>query len=158
MKPGLRVVKPAAIIVLLALGAAGCASLAPRPIAPEVALESIAAMGVGAAGALARVRLSVSNPNGYDLAVQSLDYTITIDDRRLGAGSLAHPVTLVANAQTPVDVDIVTDLAVLGNALDRALRRGALPYRLEGAIVLAGGLRLPFLRRGDFDPLRGLAR
>jgi LEA14-like dessication related protein len=141
---------------VFALTQVACASLAPRPAPPQVALDSISAFAVGAAGAQARIRLSVQNPNGYDLAVESLEYTLTIDGRSLGAGALAHPVTLAANAATLVDLDVAADLDVLGKSLDRAVRRGALPYELEGRVVLANGMRLPFHRHGEFNPLRNL--
>jgi LEA14-like dessication related protein len=143
---------------VLAVALAACTSLVPRPIAPEVALDSVTAMAIGAQGARARVRLLVRNPNGYDLAAESLDYTLTIDGRRMASGALARPVTLTANAVTPVDLDVLTDLEVLGNSLDRAARRGALPYEIEGEVVLGNGTRLPFRRRGEFNPLRNLLR
>jgi LEA14-like dessication related protein len=100
----------------------------------------------------------VRNPNGYDLAADSLDYTLTIDGRRMASGALARPVTLTANAVTPVDLDVLTDLEVLGNSLDRAARRGALPYEIDGEVVLGNGTRLPFRHRGEFNPLRNLLR
>lgn len=143
---------------VLAVALAACTSLVPRPIAPEVALDSVTAMAIGPQGARARVRLSVRNPNGYDLAADSLDYTLTIDGRRMASGALAHPVTLSANAVTAVDLDVLTDLEVLGNSLDRAARRGALPYEIDGEVVLGNGTRLPFRRRGEFNPLRNLLR
>jgi late embryogenesis abundant protein len=146
--------KLAALVFILSLAA--CASLAPRPAPPQVALDSIGAIAIGPAGAQARIRLSVQNPNGYDLTVASLEYTLTIDGRPLGGGALAHPVTLATNAATLVDLDVAADLDVLGKSLDRAVRRGALPYELEGSVVLANGMRLPFRRTGEFNPLRNL--
>ena len=135
---------------------AACASLAPRPQSPQVALDSVTSISVGATTAQVRVRLSVKNPNGYDLAVDALDYSLAIDGRRLGSGALVRPVTLAANAVTSVEFDIAADMSLMGNSLDRAIRHGALPYELDGAVELAGGARLPFHRRGKFDPLRAL--
>ena len=106
---------------VFALSLAACASLAPRPAPPQVALDSISAIAIGPAGAQARIRLSVQNPNGYDLAVESLEYTLTIDGRPLGGGALAHPVTLAANAATPVDLDVAADLDVLGKSLSHGI-------------------------------------
>jgi LEA14-like dessication related protein len=147
-----------ACVALLAVALAACTSLVPRPLAPDVALDSVTAMTIGAQGAMARVRLLVRNPNGYDLATDSLDYTLTIDGRRMSSGALARPVTLAANAVTPVDLDVLTDLEVLGNSLDRAARRGALPYEIDGEVVLGNGTRLPFRHHGEFNPLRNLLR
>lgn len=151
-------------VLCLALGIASCAALAQFPfgplplLPPEVALDSISAVTIGTQGTQARVRLSVRNPNGIDLPVDSLDYAITLDGRHFSTGTLARPVRLKANAVTPVDVDVVADLNILGNALDRAMRNGGMPYEIDGDVLVAGGLRLPYHRRGEFDPLRGLLR
>lgn len=145
-------------LLLAVLLLTGCASLGLRPKAPDVALESITAAAIGPGGARARIRLAASNPNPYDLGVASLDYMITLDGRSVGGGTLVQPVTLVAAAITPVDLDVRVDLIALGAAIERASRRGNIPYEVSGDMVLLDGTRLPFRRNGYYSPMgRSLA-
>jgi hypothetical protein len=132
---------------------AACASLGTRPQAPEVMLDGITASAIGPGGARARIRLAARNPNPYDLSVTSLDYMLTLDGRSVGGGTLVQPVTLTAQAVTPVVLDVRVDLNALGTVIDRATRRGTIPYELTGDMVLGDGMRLPFHRSGDFNPV-----
>jgi hypothetical protein len=136
-----------------AIALAACASLGTRPQAPEVMLDGITAAAVGPGGARARIRLAARNPNPYDLSVTSLDYMLTLDGRSVGGGTLVQPVTLTAQAVTPVILDVRVDLNALGTVIDRATRRGTIPYELTGDLVLGDGMRLPFHRSGDFNPV-----
>ena len=138
---------------LVAVALAACSSLGTRPQAPEVGLDGITAAAVGPGGARARIRLVARNPNAYDLSVTSLDYMLTLDGRSVGGGTLVQPVTLAAQAVTPVILDVRVDLTALGTVIDRATRRGTIPYELTGDLVLGDGMRLPFHRSGDFNPL-----
>jgi hypothetical protein len=136
-----------------AIALAACSSLGTRPQAPEVVLDGITAAAVGPGGARARIQLAARNPNPYDLSVTSLDYMLTLDGRSVGGGTLVQPVTLTAQAVTPVTLDVRVDLNALGTVIDRASRRGTIPYELTGDLVLGDGMRLPFHRSGDFNPL-----
>ena len=106
----------ATLVAALALGA--CASLGPRPLPPQVTLQAITAGVVLGGSAQARLRFAVRNPNAYDLAVRTFEYQMRIDEREVGAGALAQPVTLAADAVTAIDVDVRMDLRVMGAALD----------------------------------------
>jgi len=150
--PSLKAV--ATLVAALALGA--CASLGPRPLPPEVTLQSMTAGVVVGGSAQARMRFAVRNPNAYDLAVRTFEYQMRIGGREVGAGALAQPVTLGANAVTAVDVDVRMDLRVMGAALDHALRKGTLDYSVDGNVVLANGVTLPFRKRGTLDTPNGL--
>jgi LEA14-like dessication related protein len=132
---------------------AGCSSLSLRPQPPEVQLEGISAAAIGPGGARARIRLAARNPNGYDLSITSLDYMLSLDGRSVGGGTLVQPVVLVAQDTTGFDLDVRVDLRALGTVIDRATRRGTVPYELTGDLVLGDGTRLPFHRVGDFQPL-----
>jgi len=144
----------ATLVAALALGA--CASLGPRPLPPQVTLQAITAGVVLGGSAQARMRFAVRNPNAYDLAVRTFEYQMRIDEREVGAGALAQPVTLAADAVTAIDVDVRMDLRVMGAALDHALRKGTLDYSVDGNVVLANGITLPFRKRGTLDTPNGL--
>ncbi|MEO6927748.1 MAG: LEA type 2 family protein [Casimicrobiaceae bacterium] len=141
-------------VAALALGA--CASMAPRPLAPEVTLQALTAGAIDGSGAHARLHFAVRNPNAYALGVKNFDYQVWLDDRDVGSGALAQPVILGADAVTAVDVDVRMDLRVMGAALDHALRKGTLAYDIDGVLVLDGGMSLPFRKHGILDTPNGL--
>jgi LEA14-like dessication related protein len=139
----------AATALAAALLIAACATLG-QPKAPEVTLEGVTAATLGPGGARARVQLAARNPNAYDLAVDALDYMLSLDGRSVGGGTLVRSVVLKAGAVTPIELSVRVDFASLGQVIDRAARSGNVPYELSGEMTLASGLRLPFQRRGDF--------
>src|SRR5678816_3737940 len=75
------------LIVLAALSLAGCASVAQRPLPPDVRLDSVRVSKVSAGDTRRAFRLAVKNPNGYDLVVNELDYSIAVEALPLARGS-----------------------------------------------------------------------
>jgi LEA14-like dessication related protein len=135
----------AAIVATAALTSlAACATMAAKPIAPDVSLQSIDSMVATPDGARARLTLRVRNPNDFDVAVKALDYRLVVDGDNASSGAVAQPVTLPAGATTPVAIDVRIDLRVMGRALDHAFRTGRLPYKVSGTLTTADGLWLPF--------------
>ena len=135
----------AALVALVA----GCAALPPKPLPPQVALETVRVARLTAADARIVVTLAVRNPNAYDLAVNALDASLALEGEPLLDGSLKAPAVLAAGADTRIDVEVRTTLAAVAAALDRLSRRTTVHYDLTGTAVVQDGLTLPFARRGD---------
>lgn len=147
-------------VALLAAAAmlAGCATLAPRPLAPRVDVLGVRGASLAGSALSLRVLLNVTNPNPFPVALDVLEADIEIESTRAARGRMPAPVTLAASADTKVEIDAQTDVAVLGSLFERALAKGRLDYAISGFVVLADGRRFDYRRRGDIAPADLLGR
>jgi len=139
------------LIVLAALSLAGCASVAQRPLPPDVRLDSVRVSKVSAGDTRLAFRLAVKNPNGYDLVVNELDYAIAVEALPLARGALDTRTVLPAGAETSVELELRTDLVSLSSVLDRVSRARSVHYEATGSALVQDGTRLPFAKRGEID-------
>src|SRR4051812_596840 len=138
-----------AAAVLAAAILAACASLVPKPLPPQVALQGIRVTRLTPLDARLAITLIVRNPNTYDLFVKDFGATVSVDDKPLFTGTLTAPVTLVASGETRVEIEASTDFRAIASALELLTRLGNVPYEIAGSAVVQNGLRLPFSRRGE---------
>lgn len=140
--------------------AAGCA-LAFRK--PTVSVGEVRLASMGLARGTLLVRLEIDNPNRYALESRDFSYALAFSEgtapqpvwTTLAEGRLDGVVRAEAGAVTPVDVPVPFDVASVGAALARLLRRGELEYRFSGVLVAGtplGTKRIPFDQRGLFRP------
>jgi len=95
-----------------------------------------------------RVQVRVQNPNGVDLPVQAIHFTIELDGERVGDGATAAAFTVPARGEGRFDTLVTTDLATALTKLLPKLKAGAsVDYRLTGEV----NTDLPFLRSVPFD-------
>jgi LEA14-like dessication related protein len=132
-----------------ALGA--CAGFAPLLVAPKVSVETIAVGGVRAGDAVVTLSLRVENPNAIDLSLQSLRFSLSVNELALTTGTTVEGKTIAAGGSAVIDVQTHTDInAVLQLITMSANHRvPSLQYALDGEAIVQGGIRLPFARRGD---------
>ena len=146
----------AALVACLALAA--CASLVQRPLPPRVQVDGVSTI-IGTAGDTRfRVRLNVTNPNAYDVAIRSIDATLLVEDQAIASATLADAVVLKAAADTKVDVEARPDFTALAAAFDRIMRRLAVRYEVTGHAVVQDSTRLTFAKRGELPITEFLGR
>ena len=149
----------AAGVALLLMAA--CAALPPKPLPLSAAVVGVRVARLTLFDTRMSFALLVHNPNPYDLSVAELQATLAVENDRLLTGSLAAPVNLAADADTPVEIETRTDYAALLAAIDRYARQGSVHYELKGSATLQSGLTLPFSRGGELptaDLYRGKQR
>ena len=137
------------LCALAVLLAAACATLAPCPLPPAVALASVRVVRLTPVEAQLSLVLAVQNPNPYDLAMSALEANLAVDGTALVRATLAAPVVLAAGAQTRVEIDARAGIAAALATLDRIARQPAVGYEVTGTAVVQDGWRLPFARRGE---------
>lgn len=137
-----------AVALLVAL-TAGCAPLAPRPLAPQATIEDLAVNRLTAADARFTLGLAVSNPNAYDLTVDTLDVALAVEGESFVTGALPAPATLRAGAVTRVEIEVRASLVAFAAALARVGRLSSIRYELSGSAIGPDGWRLPFRRTGE---------
>jgi LEA14-like dessication related protein len=146
-----------AIALALAVAlAAGCATLAPRPLPPRAAVEDLAVNRLTAADARFTLGLAVSNPNAYDLTVDALDVALAVEGEPFVTGALPAPATLRASAVTRVEIEVRASLIAFAAAIARHGRLSSIRYELSGSAIGPDGWRLPFRRTGEL-PVPDLA-
>jgi LEA14-like dessication related protein len=133
-----------------------CASFGVRLAAPKVTVESIAVGGVRGSDAVITLSLRVENPNAIDLMLQSLRFTLSVNDIALTSGTTVQAGTIAAGDSAVIQLETHTDInAVLKLVtLSAGHRVSSLQYALEGEVIVQNGIRLPFTRHGDM-PLPG---
>jgi len=154
----MNVLSPALAFVGLTVLVA-CAD-APRVAAPRIAVESVRLERITGSEATFEVTLKLSNPNVREIAVNSVDANLTIEDVPVGSATLASPLRLPANGEATATVRARAGIsAVLRVASELSLRareqRGTgqpvrLRYAVSGTAMLEGGWSIPFSRSAEF--------
>ena len=131
-------VAAAALAILMSL--AGCASLAPHLVAPDVQITAVRFEG----GSIDRIQLQLTahvyNPNDREIAIDRISADVDLDGM-----PFAHGVTDAAFVLPAKDAyDVVLDVtANMGNGLVILAGHSShrdLPYRIHGEVHLQRGL------------------
>jgi len=142
----------------IAMLLAACATLAPKPLPPQVALDSIRVTRFTAFDTRLLIALKVHNPNAYDLTVSDLEATLGVEDERLLTGQLSAPATLIAAGDTRVEIEVQTDFGAMARVLERVTQQRSVRYDVTGSAVVQDGLLLPFSRHGELPAADFLRR
>lgn len=148
----------AALTGVIPLG--GCALFFKQP---TVSVAEVRLASLSVTGGTVLVRLDVTNPNRYALEGEGFRYALAFADdggggegwTTLAQGELADTVRVPAGGTTRVEASVPFDLAAVGAALGRLLRRGELEYRFTGELRAGtplGRRRIPFDERGRIRP------
>ena len=143
-----------------ALLAAACASVAPKIDAPEVSLEAVRVMRIVDSKAEISVRLRLFNPNASELAINSIDYEITLDGRQAATGRTSRVDRLPAGGEGRVELAGRVDVGAVATAMMALGSELPVAYTLKGNATVQGGRSLSFSRKGEiavskFDPGAG---
>ncbi len=138
---------------MLALLLSGCAGLPAGMEAPSVTIADFGAGGGGFFEQQFNLKLRVQNPNNTELKIDGVAFTLELNNAPFatGVGNQAVTVERFGSAFLPVEgySSLGSMLRQVGGFLQGDLR--ALRYRIKGNLSLAGGLRIPFDRSGEFD-------
>ncbi len=122
------------LIISLLLATSACQSFAQLE-KPDVKLASLQMIKAGLFEQQWDVGLRVSNPNQRKLTLETLDYTLYLNDQKVATGMNHDPISLPARDDALVHTTITTNLFTLLQrlpALQKAANNGKIPYRVEG--------------------------
>jgi len=127
-----------------------CASVLTRPKPPEVSFAGIEWRQGNLAEQHFALKLRVDNPNAQDLPLKELVIDLELAGQRFASGRSVAPLTILANDDAVLVVDVSSDLrAVLRLVLDaRRDGRQLIDYRIRGEVEIDGFGRHPFERSG----------
>jgi hypothetical protein len=163
----MRTLRPVAFVVGLA-AISGCAAIGdlarliqpprftePADRRPELRLLPPSSEH-HAGGAAVRLWTEVENPNSFGVTLTYLGGTLFLEEARAASADFPLGLPLGARARSVIPLDLsvsLADVPGLRVALDRAVRSGAVRYRLEGTVAVDTG---PFGER-SFGPLTMLS-
>jgi len=144
--------REATIILSFTLLFAGCAGLFFEE--PTIILKEIHVRQISLTDAALVFVAEIQNPNNYELRLKSLDYTVHLNDREAGGGSLQKEISVPASSSAPLEIPISAHFGGLGGVARMYISGQELPYRLEGKALVKAGLfdrTFPFSRTGTLS-------
>ena len=134
------------ILCVLFSGCLGWILEKPTFVVREISLKprSLAEMEL-------RLGIEVHNPNRFDLTLTSLDYTVFLEDRKIGEGRLERALQIPAASTTSIRAPLGVRFRDLGGGVRAFLTGGEIPYRIEGSAVIKtvfGSGTFPFTKDG----------
>jgi len=134
------------ILCVLFTGCLGWILEKPTFVVREISLKprSLAEMEL-------RLGIEVHNPNRFDLTLTSLDYTIFIEDRKIGEGRLEQTFLIPSASTTTIRAPLSIRFRDLGGGVRAFLTGGEIPYRIEGSAgikTIFGSGTFPFNKDG----------
>jgi LEA14-like dessication related protein len=132
----------------LLLSLASCASIPTSPpIAPTVALKSVKPLKLSLTRQELAFQLEVSNPNPYDLPIQTLSFIARLENQEVAQGISQERVILPANGKTVMEIIVSAKIQrILGQILSlNSKNTNDMKYDVKGFIKLANWpLKIPF--------------
>ena len=128
----------------------GCAIIEDSISPPEVVLTAVKLEQIGFSGQTFKLSFDVSNPNGFPLPVNLIDYGVKLDGYRFASGETECDILVPARGETEFDISVELDLLRTAPALLAIVRdsgRNAIPYSVEGRV----GLDIPATRPLGFE-------
>jgi LEA14-like dessication related protein len=137
------------IVFLGALMIAGCAGLIFEE--PTITLREIHVRQISLSDASLVFIAEIKNPNGYGLRLKSFTYTVYLNDRETGSGSLQNEISVPASSTARVEIPVSARFGSLGVIAKVYVASQEVPYRIEGKALVKAGLfdrSFPFSRTG----------
>jgi LEA14-like dessication related protein len=141
------------VLALVSLLLAGCAGLPAGDEAPVVTLADFGVAGGSLLEQQFNLKLRIQNPNNEELRIDGVAFTLEVNDAPFASGVGNQPLTVGRFGAALLPVDGFSSLGGVLRQVGRFVQgdQRALRYRIKGSLSLAGGLRVPFDRRGEFD-------
>jgi LEA14-like dessication related protein len=141
------------VLAIVAVLLPGCAGLPAGSEAPVVTLADFGVAGGSLFEQQFNLKLRIQNPNNEELRVDGVAFTLELNDAPFASGVGNQPVTVGRFGAALLPVDGFSSLGGVIRQVGRFVQgdQRALRYRIKGNLSLAGGLRVPFDRRGEFD-------
>lgn len=140
-------------------GLAACAD-APRLEPPRIAVATVQLQRITGTEANFLVMLRLDNPNAREIAVDSIDATVAIEEVPVGSATLKSPLRLPANGEATATLlaragissvlRVGTEIALRAQEQKGSGQATLVRYVVTGTATLEGGWPIPFSRSGEF--------
>lgn len=127
----------------------------PIPQLPKLALKGIKLKSVSITGATLALSLLVDNPNNFNVALNALNYDLTINGKHWASGNSQALGDIKEKQKSLITLPVTISLMDLGSGFSNLLKSGAdLNYNLVGKLnastsnKLIGNFDMPFENSG----------
>jgi LEA14-like dessication related protein len=138
----------AALLLLVIALIAGCS----KPVPPTLTIKAAKLTQIDLASVVVQVQAEAYNPNSIALSVQSVNAKVQLDGKYdLGNVTVAHAVSLPAQARTEVAFPLAMKWSDVGTLATLAGQKRPIPYTVTGTVAVGGGrlsAELPFRANG----------
>lgn len=131
----------------LLIATVGCASWFMKGEPPEVLVTNVTPLEATAFEQRLQVDLRIRNPNDFDLHVTGIDFTLTLNGKRLARGLSNTDATIPRLSDAVVSVQTSTSTFDMVRQLLNFSQAQGLSYDITGRLHLKDG-RLPFDNSG----------
>jgi LEA14-like dessication related protein len=121
---------------------------------PTITLREIHVQQISLTDASLKFVAEIQNPNSYELRLKSLHYTVYLNDRETGSGSLQKEISVPASSTARVEIPVSARFGSLGVIAKTYVTGQELAYRIEGQALVKAGLfdrTFPFSRTGTLS-------
>ena len=129
-------------------------ALTSKPIKPVIELVKVRPLNISLTEQKLRFELRVINPNAFDMPVESVDFIARFNDTNIASGKSNQAVTIAANSEALLSLDVTAGLDRLANTLKTLLEGNTLDlnYELSGNVKVSNWPgRIPFDVVGAID-------
>jgi LEA14-like dessication related protein len=98
--------------------------------------------------------VDVQNPNRFDLTLKSFEYTIYLNNKKIGKGCLEKELLIPSSSIIRAQMPVPTKFKDWGGNLKSVITGDELPYKIEGKIdikTVFGLLNFPFSKEGHIN-------
>ena len=117
---------------------------------PKVEIERVDIRNPGLTQADLIFVLKVSNPNGYQIKVDEVSYTVFLGGNHFAQTKTSQIVPIKANSDTLVELPLVVEYNKLLKGINSLLQNKSLTYKIEGDAKISA-LTLPFKEEGKVE-------
>lgn len=130
----------------------GCATDSVLPESPEISISNVDIKDVGLNSQAFLFNLNVANPNKFSLPLSGVEFDLKFSDVLVGSGSHKESVSLVAQGDTAIPIEVGTNLLETMENFKSLLLTGKLnmDYKLSGKLLMVGeSVGIPFTVNGN---------
>jgi LEA14-like dessication related protein len=131
----------------------------PIPKLPDISLQQVMVSDISLSGASLVFRLALENPNPFAIALDGLEYDVSLAKTSFATGVAKTATPIAANGKIDLDVEMEVKFLRMGQAAHRLISDKSTPYEINGVMVFnapgAGEQRMPFSRAGAVPMLHG---
>jgi len=144
------------IILLSALAqlVTACATVVSKPVKPTIELVSVKPLNISLSEQKIRFELKVINPNGFALPIENVNFVARFNNANIANGKSNQSVTVGANSDAQLSLDVTASLGRLAGILDTLLQGESLnlDYELSGTVEVGSWPEpIPFDVTGAMD-------
>jgi len=113
-----------------------CATLSPSFENPQVQVLSIKPQSSKGMDQTLVVRLNVQNPNGIDLPLEGMSYSLSIEGNKVASGVTAEVPTIPAYGEANIALPVTTNLMAMVRLVTGLMMKGQedLEYELQAKL------------------------